>query len=345
MKSDPLMEVAHRGAPPPLALRSPAMPASIGSPIQWAVFIAIVFVMLALDLGVFHRRAHVVSFKEAAIWSAVWVSLALVFAAWIFAVHGSIRGTEFLTGYLIEKSLSVDNIFVFVMIFGALRIPDIHQHRVLYWGILTALVLRAALIFAGVAAIERFHGLIYVFGGFLILTGLKLLWSVRKGGASEEAPPKLLGWLQRVIPTSDHLDGGRFLTHVTRGGRSRRVATPLLLALILVELSDVLFAVDSIPAIFAITTDPFIVFTSNIFAILGLRALYFLLAGLVGRFRYLKVGLAALLVAVGIKMLIADVVEVPPALSLAIIVAILGAAVWASIAANRREARAEATPS
>ncbi|MCA9515471.1 MAG: TerC family protein [Myxococcales bacterium] len=315
------------------------MPGSIGTPTEWAVFIGVVLVMLALDLGVFHRKSHAVSFKEAAVWSAVWVGLALAFSAWIYVSHGTTAGTEFLTGYVIEKSLSVDNIFVFVMIFAALRIPDVHQHRVLYWGILSALVLRAVLIFAGAAAVARFHWLLYVFGGFLVLTGAKMLWSIRKAdGGEAEGPPKLLGWLRKVIPTTERLDGARFFTReTTADGRVRRVGTPLLLALVLVELSDVLFAVDSIPAIFAITTDPFIVFTSNIFAILGLRSLYFLLAGLVDRFRYLKHGLAALLVVVGVKMLVADVVKVPPALSLAVIAAILGAAVWASLAATRRE--------
>lgn len=306
--------------------------ATIGSPALWAAFIAFVLLMLALDLGVFHRKSHVVGFKEAAIWSGVWVSLALLFGGWIFLEYGSVQGTEYLTGYLIEKSLSIDNIFVFVMIFGALGIPALYQHRVLFWGILTALVLRAVMIFAGAAAIERFHWLIYVFGGFLVLTGLKMF--LARGKVERPEDSKLLAWARRAIPSTPRLDGERFFTREA----GRRVATPLFLALLLVELSDVLFAVDSIPAIFAITTDPFIVFTSNIFAILGLRSLFFMLAGLVDRFRYLKVGLAAVLVFVGAKMLVMDLFKVPAAVSLAVILGILGASVWASLAASRREA-------
>jgi tellurite resistance protein TerC len=292
--------------------------------------------MLALDLGVFHRKSHAVGFKEAAIWSGVWVTLALIFGGWIFLEFGSVKGTEFLTGYVIEKSLSVDNIFVFVMIFGALGIPGVHQHRVLYWGILTALVLRAVMIFAGAAAIERFHWLIYVFGGFLVLTGIKMFLASGKADRPEDSA--VMRWVRKVIPSTTKLDGARFFTKEQRGGRLRRVATPLFVTLVLVEISDIIFAVDSIPAIFAITTDPFIVFTSNIFAILGLRSLYFMLAGLIDRFRYLKVGLAAVLTFVGVKMLIMDLVKIPPGISLAVILTMLGVSVWASLAATRKEA-------
>ncbi len=309
---------------------------SIGSPVMWAAFVGFVLLMLALDLGIFHRKSHVVGFKEAAIWSAVWVSLALLFGGWVFLEFGTAKGTEYLTGYVIEKSLSVDNIFVFVMIFGALGIPAIYQHRVLFWGILTALVLRAAMILGGVAAIERFHWLIYVFGGFLVLTGIKMFFTRNHAESPEES--KFLKWARRVIPSTTRFDRDRFFT-VENG---RRLATPLFMALILVEVSDVIFAVDSIPAIFAITTDPFIVFTSNIFAILGLRSLFFMLAGLVDRFRYLKVGLSAVLVFVGVKMLIMDVYKVPAGISLAIILGILGASVWVSLATSRREAAAAA---
>jgi tellurite resistance protein TerC len=303
---------------------------------MWAVFIGFVLVMLALDLGVFHRKSHTVSFKEAAVWSAVWVALSLLFSGWIFLDLGTQAGTEYLTGYVIEKSLSIDNIFVFVMIFGALGIPNIHQHRVLFWGILTALVLRALMIFAGAAAIERFHWLIYVFGGFLVLTGVKMFFTRNK--TEDTAESGLMRFVRKVIPSTTRYDGSRFITKEERGGRLRRVATPLMLALILVEISDVIFAVDSIPAIFAITTDPFIVFTSNIFAILGLRSLYFLLAGMVDRFRYLKIGLAAVLTFVGVKMLIMDFIKIPPVVSLAVILVMLGASIWFSMVATRREA-------
>ena len=305
---------------------------SIGSPGLWAAFIGFVLLMLALDLGVFHKKSHVVGFKEAAIWSGVWVSLALLFSGWVFLDFGTRAGTEFLTGYVIEKSLSVDNIFVFVMIFGALGIPAIYQHRVLFWGILTALVLRALMILGGAAAIERFHWLIYVFGGFLVLTGIKMFFTRNHEDSPEDS--KLLRWARRVIPSTPRYDGERFFTREN----GKRLATPLFMAFLLIELSDVIFAVDSIPAIFAITTDPFIVFTSNIFAILDLRSMFFLLAGLVDKFRYLKVGLSVVLVFVGVKMLIVDVYKIPPGLSLGIIVVILGSSIWASLAASKREA-------
>jgi tellurite resistance protein TerC len=307
---------------------------SVGSPALWIAFVGFVLAMLALDLGVFHRHAHVVGFKEAAGWSAVWVALALVFNGFVAWRFGSERGLEFLTGYLIEKSLSVDNIFVFVVIFGALGIPPIHQHRVLFWGILSALVLRAAMIFAGAALLQRFHWLIYVFGAFLVLTGIKLFLQ----RDAEQRPED--GWAmrctRRLVPSTTQLDGARFFTRVD----GRRLATPLFLALVLVEVTDVIFAVDSIPAIFAITTDPFIVFTSNIFAILGLRSLFFLLGGLVEKFHYLKVGLAGVLVFVGAKMTLVDFVKVSPATSLVVVLAILGAAMGASWARARRLARA-----
>ncbi len=298
---------------------------------MWAAFVGFVLLMLALDLGVFHRKSHVVTFKEAAIWSAVWVALALLFGGWVYLEFGTVKGTEYLTGYVIEKSLSVDNIFVFVMIFGSLGIPALYQHRVLFWGILTALILRAVMIFAGAAAIQKFHWVIYIFGGFLVLTGIKMFFARSDSESPEDS--KLLKWARRVIPSTTKFDGERFFTREN----GKRVATPLFMALILVEFSDVIFAVDSIPAIFAITTDPFIVFTSNIFAILGLRSLFFMLAGLVNRFRYLKVGLAAVLVFVGIKMLIIDYMKIPPGISLAVILSMLGASIWYSLVVTKRE--------
>lgn len=312
---------------------------SIGSPALWAGFILFVLAMLALDLGVFHRKAHVVRFKEAAVWSAVWIGLALLFAAGVWWRAGAQPGMEFLTGYLIEKTLSVDNIFVFVIIFSALSIPPLYQHRVLFWGILSALILRAVMIFAGAAALDRFHWLIYVFGAFLIFTGLKLFWMWKKGKESHPEESLAMRLALRAIPSTNKLDGHRFFTKVD----GRWLATPLFMALLLVELTDVVFALDSIPAIFAITRDPFIVFTSNIFAILGLRSLFFLLAGMVEKFSYLKVGLSAVLVFVGSKMALVDVVKVPPALSLAIIALLIGGSIAASFVRSRRGS-AEGTP-
>jgi tellurite resistance protein TerC len=274
----------------------------------------------------------VVGFREALAWSGVWVGLSLAFGTWVWWAFGNERGIEFLTGWLIEKSLSVDNIFVFVIIFSALGIPALHQHRVLFWGILSALVLRAAMIFAGVAMLERFHWLTYVLGAFLIATGVKLLFERGRQTSWEEPWPLRLA--RRFVPAAERLDGERFFT-LENG---RRVATPLFLALVLVEFTDVIFAVDSIPAIFAITRDPFIVFTSNIFAILGLRSLYFLLADLVDRFRYLKVGLAAVLVFVGAKMAAVDLVGIPPLVSLAVIAFMLGSSVAVSWRAARHGA-------
>jgi len=304
---------------------------SIGSPMLWAGFIAFVLAMLAVDLGVFHRKAHVVGAREALAWSGVWVGLALLFNLGVWHWFGAERGLEFLTGYLIEKSLSIDNVFVFVIIFGALGIPALYQHRVLFWGIVSALVMRAAMIFAGSALLSRFHWLIYLFGGFLVLTGVKLY--LQRGKEQHPEDGLFLRLARRVIPSSSRLDGERFFSREN----GRRVATPLFLALLLVEVTDVIFAVDSIPAIFAITLDPFIVFTSNIFAILGLRSLFFLLAGMVDRFRYLKVGLSGVLVFVGAKMTLVDLYKVPPAVSLLVVLAILGAAVGASLWVSRRE--------
>jgi tellurite resistance protein TerC len=300
---------------------------SIGSPALWAGFLLFVLGMLALDLGVFHRKAHVVRFKEAALWSGVWVALSLSFAAGLWWLSGPQTGMEFLTGYLIEKTLSIDNVFVFVLIFGSLAIPPALQHRVLFWGILSALILRAGMIFAGAAALERFHWLIYIFGGFLIFTGVKLFWDWRNGAQSNPESSSAMRLLRRVVPSTPTFDGGRFFTRVN----GRALATPLFMALLLIELSDVVFALDSIPAIFAITRDPFIVFTSNIFAILGLRSLFFLLAGMMDKFHYLKVGLSSVLVFVGVKMAFVDLVKINPAVSLAVIATLLTTSIVASL--------------
>lgn len=298
---------------------------SIGTPVLWIGFIAFVLLMLIVDLGIFHRKEHAVGIREALIWSGVWVALAVAFGALVWVNFGARRGIEFLTGYLIEKSLSIDNIFVFVVIFGALGIPAVYQHRVLYWGIVSALVLRAAMVVAGAAMLARFHWLIYVFGGFLIATGIKLY--LQRGASEHPEDGWVMRWARRIVPSSPSLDGNRFITKVD----GRVVATPLLMALILVEVTDVVFAVDSIPAIFAVTLDPFIVFTSNIFAILGLRSLFFLLAGAVERFRHLKLGLAAVLVFVGIKMSIVELYKIPPLVSLAVVFGILASSVAASL--------------
>ncbi len=314
---------------------------SIGSVGLWSVFLIAVAVMLALDLGVFHRKAHAPSFREAAIWSVVWVSLSLVFNALVWWRAGAQPAIEFLTAYVVEKSLSVDNIFVFAVIFTTLKIPSLYQHRVLFWGILTALILRAVMIFAGAALLDRFHWLIYVFGAFLLITGLKLLNSWRKG---EEEEAEGEGWAMRttrkLIPVSERFDGSRFFT-VQNG---KRVATPLLLALIVVEISDVLFALDSIPAVFAVTRDPFIVFSSNIFAILGLRSLFFLLAGMLDKFTHLKAGLSLVLVFVGVKMIGIDFVKVPPAISLGIITLLLAGSIFLPLLRKGRTDGAAAAP-
>ncbi len=298
---------------------------TIGSPLLWAGFLAFVLAMLAVDLGVFHRKAHVVGLREAGLWSAAWVALAGLFAAGVYAGFGPQRALEFTTGYLVEKALAVDNLFVFVVVFAAFGVPALHQHRVLVWGVLGALILRAAFILAGGAFLQRFHWAIYVFGGLLVLTGVKLL-AQRSHEVHPERNPVVRAF-QRVFPVTHELQGDRFI--VRQGGR--RVATPLLLALLAIEVTDVVFAVDSIPAIFAVTLDPFIVFTSHIFAILGLRSMYFLLAGVVHRFVYLKVGLALVLVFVGAKMLVADVWKVPVAASLGVIAAVLAASIVASL--------------
>lgn len=295
----------------------------------WIGFNLFVLAMLALDLGVFHRKAHAVSVREAAVWSTLWVVLALVFAAGVHRFMGAQEGLEFLTGYLIEKALSVDNIFIFVLIFSYFRVPPKYQHRVLFWGVLGALVMRGAMIAAGVALLDRFHWIIYVFGGFLVVTGIRMALS-RETNLEVEANP-IIRLLRRVIPISSGDHGQSFLVRESVDGRMRWVATPLFVVLVLVETTDLVFALDSIPAIFAVTRDPFLVYTSNVFAILGLRSLYFLLAGVVHRFHFLKLGLAGVLTFVGTKMLIADVYHVPTAISLAVIGALLTISIVASL--------------
>lgn len=308
---------------------------SIGTPTLWIGFTIFVLAMLALDLGVFHRKAHAISMREALAWSIVWVALALLFNAGVYYWFGSERALEFLTGYLIEKALSVDNLFVFLVLFAYFAVPAELQHRVLFWGILGALIMRAGFIVAGSALIQQFHWIIYVFGAFLVFTGIKLLASPETGDIHPERNP-VLRVFRRIVPTVPEYRGARFL--VKEAGR--RYATPLLMVLVMVEATDVVFAVDSIPAIFAITMDPFIVFTSNIFAILGLRALYFLLAGMIGRFSYLKVGLGLVLAFVGAKMLISGVYHVPIAVSLGVIASLLGLSMIASLLFPRQGKKA-----
>lgn len=298
----------------------------------WVLFNVFVLLMLALDLGVFHRRAHEVKVKEALIWSAVWVSLALVFNLGLYFWKGPTPALEFLTGYVIEKALSVDNIFVFVLIFSYFRTPPAFQHRVLFWGILGALVMRALFIAAGVTLIERFHAVIYVFGAFLVLTGIKMWFS--KGQEIHPEKNPVLRFFRRLMPVTHELDGPHFF--VRRDGV--RHATPLFIVLLLVETTDVIFAVDSIPAILAVTRDPFLVYTSNVFAILGLRSLYFALAGVIQKFEYLHYGLAFILGFVGLKMLLVDVYKVPIAASLAVI----ATALLVSVVLSMRKLRSEA---
>jgi tellurite resistance protein TerC len=298
---------------------------TVGTPLLWAGFLAFVFAMLALDLGVFHRQSRAVSAREALAWSLVWIGLALAFNAAIYYWFGPARALEFLTGYLIEKALSVDNLFVFVVIFSYFSVSSAQQHRVLFWGILGALVMRAVFIVAGGALLQAFHWTIYLFGGLLLVTGVKLLRQ-KEGDIHPERNP-VVQLIARAFPVSTAATGERFF--VREAGRW--AITPLFMALVTVEVSDLVFAVDSIPAIFAITTDPFIVFTSNIFAILGLRSLYFLLAGMIGRFRYLNVGLAAVLIFVGAKMMLVEWIKLPIVVSLGVVAGLLTLSVVASI--------------
>lgn len=308
------------------------MVASVGTPLMWAVFIALVIVFLIVDLLFVHKEDEVISTRDAIRWTLIWIALALLFSGWVWWEFGGGKALEFLTGYLIEKSLSVDNLFVFILVFNTFAVPAIYQHRVLFWGILTAIVLRAAMILGGAALIARFHWLIYVFGAFLVITGLKL--ALRD---SEVEPHPERSWsfrtLRRIVPATASYHGHAFFVRVA----GRLVATPLFLALAMIEISDVVFALDSIPAIFGVTLDPFIVFTSNIFAILGLRSLFFAVARMMDRFAYLEVGLSAVLIFIGAKMLASDLVHVPPLVSLAVVVLLLGGSMGYSVWRSRRE--------
>jgi tellurite resistance protein TerC len=298
----------------------------------WVGFNAFILAMLALDLGVFHRKAHEVSVREATIWSAVWIALAMVFNVFVYFTRGAEQGIQFFTGYVIEKSLSVDNIFVIALIFSFFAVPKLYQHRVLFWGILGALVMRAAFIAAGAALLERFHWILYVFGAFLLFTGIRMALHRDEEIHPEHNP--VLKLVRRMIPVTNDYEGHHFFVRKA----ATLMATPLFLVLVLVETTDLIFAVDSIPAIFAVTQDPFIVYTSNIFAILGLRSLYFVLAGVMSKFVYLKLGLSAILGFVGSKMLIVELYKVPAMVSLLVVLSILTLAIVASVLKNRRDA-------
>ncbi len=299
--------------------------------IFWILFNAFVLIMLALDLGVFHRKAHEVSLKEALTWTFIWIFLALVFNAILFYWKGRQQALEFFTGYLIEKALSVDNIFVFIMIFTYFRIPLKYQHKVLFWGILGALIMRVIFIFAGVALIEKFHFTIYIFGALLIYTGYKMFYHNNAKLEPDKNP--LIRIFKKFMPVTHKLHEDKFFVKLN----GKRYATPLLLVLILVETTDLIFAVDSIPAILAITQDQFIVYTSNVFAILGLRSLYFALSGVVHRFWLLSYGLAVVLVFVGLKMLLIDIYKIPIELSLIFIAFIITVSIFLSLKINKRK--------
>jgi tellurite resistance protein TerC len=295
---------------------------------MWVGFTVLVIVVLAIDLGLFNRKAHAPSFKEAALWSVAWVSLAVLFGAWVFMRDGVEHGMQFASGYLVELSLSVDNVFLFAVLFTHFGIARRYQHRLLFWGIIGAVVMRGIMIAAGTALINRFHWIVVVFGVFLIFTGIRMF--LHRNRDIDPSDMAVLRWLRRHFRVTDKLDGQKFFTRID----GVRHATPLFVVLILVELTDLMFAVDSIPAVLAISRDPFIVFTSNVFAILGLRSFYFLLAGVMELFEYLTVGLAGVLVFVGVKML--GIWQISTGWSLAVIVLILGVAIGASLIKARR---------
>jgi len=292
----------------------------------WFAFIAFVLVMLAIDLGVFQRKAHIVKPREAAIWTATWVTLSLLLGVVFYFWLGSEKAVQYLTGYVLEWSLSVDNIFVFVLVFTYFKVPFKYQQRVLLWGILGALIMRGVMIVVGAALIVQWSWILYIFGAFLLFTGLRMLFS-KDGDEQDLDKNPAIRLVKRVLPITTEYDGQKFFT-VQNGVR---MATPLFLAVVVIEFTDLLFAVDSIPAIFAITTDPFIVFTASIMAVLGLRSMYFLLAHVVHRFVYLKTGLAFILVYIGVKMLLLDVLHIPALVSLAVIIGILAISVVASL--------------
>jgi len=298
--------------------------------IFWIGFNVFVILMLALDLGVFHRELHKVPVREAIIWSAVWITLAMLFNILIYFDLGKVKALEFLTGYVIEYSLSVDNIFVFILIFSFFQVNEKYQHKVLFWGIIGALIMRALFIFAGITLINRFHWIIYIFGGFLVYTGVRMFFHEDTKVEPERNP--VVRFFRRFLPVSDSLKEDKFFVKKD----ARFYATPLFLVLLIIESSDLIFAVDSIPAILAITRDSFIVYTSNIFAILGLRSLYFAVSGMMEYFRFLKVGLAFVLSFVGLKMCVSSIFEIPILYSLITIISILLVSIIASVAIKKK---------
>ncbi len=313
---------------------------------MWLGFIGLVSVVLALDLGVFNKEAHRVSSKEALMWTCLWISLAVGFAGVVWHFYGFEKATEFMTGYLVEESLSVDNLFVFVLVFRHFKVEDRYQHRVLFWGVLGAVVMRAIFIFAGVALIQKFHWIIYLFGAFLIYSGLKLLFEKESEEETEEvAEGFAVKLVKRFFAISKNYDGQKFFT-IENG---KKVATPLFLVLIVVEFTDLIFAVDSIPAVLAVSKDPFIVFTSNIFAIMGLRSLYFLLADVIDKFVFLKKGISFILTFVGVKMLFPEIsrwitgesLSIPSPLSLAVIASVLFLSIVMSLLVAPKEMKKE----
>ncbi len=316
----------------------------LGTPLwMWASFLTLVAVLLALDLGVLHKSSREIGVRESLVLTSVYIAIGTAFGGWIWYQMGERPALEYLTGFVIEKSLAMDNIFVIAMIFSYFAIPRAYQHRVLVWGILGVIVMRGVMIAGGAAIIENFHWVLYLFAAFLVITGIRMMFSSHDSHDLEGNP--VLKFLRGHLPVSETLDGEKFIVRQTdpRTGKLKTMITPLLLALIMVELADLVFAVDSIPAIFAITTDPFIVYTSNIFAILGLRALYFALAALIHRFAYLKYALAAVLIFVGSKIFLADmlgIAKIPPALSLGITLSILVAGVVGSLWATRNDEKA-----
>lgn len=293
-------------------------------PLFWVLFNIFVVIMLALDLGVLNRRPHEIGFREAVSWSLVWVGLAAAFAGFVYFWHGRPAALEFVGGYLVEQSLSIDNLFVFVVIFRYFKVPAPLQHRVLYWGIIGALIMRGIFIVAGVGLIRRFDWLIYIFGAFLVFNGVQLMRQTEMEVHPDQNP--IVRLLRRLMPVSSEYEGGKFLVR-----RERLYATPMLVVLLVIETTDVLFAVDSVPAVLAISLDPFIVYTSNVFAILGLRSMYFVLAGMMQTFRYLHYGLAVILMFIGTKMLISHFYKIPTEVALAVVAALLAVSVGASL--------------
>ncbi|MGA2176704.1 MAG: TerC family protein [Verrucomicrobiota bacterium] len=308
------------------------MPGTVSiTPWHWAGFILVILACLALDLGVFHRVARVVTVREALLWSGIWFLLAMLFAGALGRWRSQEESFQFLTGYLIEFTLSLDNVFAIALIFASFGVAQAQQHRVLYWGIVGALLMRGLMIGAGAALLQSFQWLLYLLGAFLVVTGLR--WGLSRQEAVRPERNPVIRLARKFFPISPQFDGGKFLTVVN----SRRALTPLALVLLMVETTDLVFATDSIPAIFAVTQNAFIVFTSNMFAVLGLRSLYFALSGAIHYFRYLRVGLAGVLVLIGLKMLAARWVAIPAGLSLALVAALLAASICGSILAARRE--------